>query len=70
MQLRRRSTDDVTQSKDTEGQAMAATVGDYLWSRLGQWGVKRVFGYPGDGIKDDPNRWRVLRNSVRQLFTH
>jgi pyruvate dehydrogenase (quinone) len=26
------------------------TLGDYLWKRLGQWGVKRVFGYPGDGI--------------------
>ena len=29
---------------------MATTVGDYLWGRLREWGVKRVFGYPGDGI--------------------
>ncbi|WP_135467958.1 thiamine pyrophosphate-requiring protein [Crenalkalicoccus roseus] len=29
---------------------MAKTVGDYLWERLHQWGVRRVFGYPGDGI--------------------
>jgi pyruvate dehydrogenase (quinone) len=29
---------------------MAATVGDFLLQRLSQWGVKRVFGYPGDGI--------------------
>lgn len=29
---------------------MAKTGGDFLWKRLGQWGVKRVFGYPGDGI--------------------
>lgn len=29
---------------------MATTVGDYLWGRLEAWGVKRVFGYPGDGI--------------------
>src|SRR5439155_26540937 len=29
---------------------MAATVGDFLLERLGQWGVRRVFGYPGDGI--------------------
>ncbi len=26
------------------------TVGDFLLERLGQWGVKRVYGYPGDGI--------------------
>lgn len=26
------------------------TVGDFLLERLTQWGVKRVYGYPGDGI--------------------
>ena len=29
---------------------MAQTVSDYLVRRLSAWGVKRVFGYPGDGI--------------------
>src|SRR3954469_378678 len=29
---------------------MAQTVGDFLVQRLLQWGTKRVFGYPGDGI--------------------
>jgi pyruvate dehydrogenase (quinone) len=29
---------------------MAKTVGDQLFERLRQWGVRRVFGYPGDGI--------------------
>ncbi len=29
---------------------MAKTVGDFVWQRLHQWGVKRIFGYPGDGI--------------------
>lgn len=29
---------------------MAATVSDFLVDRLRAWGVKRVFGYPGDGI--------------------
>ena len=29
---------------------MARTVGDFFWDRLHQWGVRRVFGYPGDGI--------------------
>jgi pyruvate dehydrogenase (quinone) len=29
---------------------MSKTVGDYLLERLSTWGVKRLFGYPGDGI--------------------
>ncbi len=29
---------------------MSGTVGDFLVKRLSDWGVKRVFGYPGDGI--------------------
>ncbi|SDO36719.1 pyruvate dehydrogenase (quinone) [Nakamurella panacisegetis] len=29
---------------------MAETVADVLLARLRQWGVKQVFGYPGDGI--------------------
>jgi pyruvate dehydrogenase (quinone) len=29
---------------------MTKTVGDYLWQRLYGWGVRCVFGYPGDGI--------------------
>lgn len=29
---------------------MAMTVGDFLVERLHQWGVRRIYGYPGDGI--------------------
>ncbi len=29
---------------------MATTVGDFLVSRLSEWGVTRIYGYPGDGI--------------------
>ena len=29
---------------------MATTVGDVLVKRLDEWGVRRIFGYPGDGI--------------------
>jgi pyruvate dehydrogenase (quinone) len=30
---------------------MGETVGDFLLARLaGEWGVKRIYGYPGDGI--------------------
>ncbi len=28
----------------------AMTVGDYFVERLYQWGVRRIYGYPGDGI--------------------
>ena len=29
---------------------MSNTVSDFLIKRLSEWGVKRIFGYPGDGI--------------------
>ena len=29
---------------------MSQTVGDFVVERLHAWGVRRVFGYPGDGI--------------------
>lgn len=29
---------------------MARTVGTFILERLRQWGVRRIFGYPGDGI--------------------
>jgi len=29
---------------------MAKQVSDFLLERLSQWGVKRIYGYPGDGI--------------------
>ena len=28
---------------------MAPTVGDFLVERISQWGVTRIFGYPGAG---------------------
>src|SRR6478609_7381169 len=31
-------------------QAMSETVGDFVVERLHAWGVRRIFGYPGDGI--------------------
>src|SRR5690348_18313177 len=38
-------------SKRASGaEAMAETVGDFLLKRLSQWGVRTVYGYPGDGI--------------------
>src|ERR1700743_1476401 len=29
---------------------MAKTVGDFVVERLHAWGVRKIFGYPGDGI--------------------
>jgi pyruvate dehydrogenase (quinone) len=29
---------------------MSATVGDFIVERLHAWGVRKIFGYPGDGI--------------------
>src|SRR5918998_4125127 len=29
---------------------MTDTVADFIWQRLQAWGVRRIFGYPGDGI--------------------
>ncbi len=33
-----------------QGFDMADTVADFFWKRLAEWGVKTIFGYPGDGI--------------------
>src|SRR2546423_3292417 len=38
---------------------MSQAVGDCLLERLATWGVKRVYGYPGDGI-----------NGIMGAFTH
>ena len=29
---------------------MAMNVSDFVWHRLNEWGIKRVYGYPGDGV--------------------
>ncbi len=29
---------------------MAEAVADFFWKRLAEWGVTKIFGYPGDGI--------------------
>ncbi len=29
---------------------MSMTVSEFVWHRLAAWGIKRVFGYPGDGV--------------------
>ncbi len=29
---------------------MSMNVSDFIWHRLNEWGLKRVYGYPGDGV--------------------
>jgi pyruvate dehydrogenase (quinone) len=44
---------------------MAQTVGEYLVQRLREWGVQRVFGYPGDGINGIMGAFEALGDEPR-----
>ena len=33
-----------------ESAKLSQTVGDFIVQRMHEWGVRRIFGYPGDGI--------------------
>jgi pyruvate dehydrogenase (quinone) len=39
-----------TEGKGKTGKGAGVTVADYALNRLAEWGIQRVFGYPGDGI--------------------
>ena len=41
---------DMIQRADTPATAAKHNVSDYVLERLGEWGVRRIFGFPGDGI--------------------
>jgi len=43
---------------------MAMNVSEHLVQRLRQWGVRRVFGYPGDGINGVMGALRKARDEV------
>ncbi|MFC4276278.1 thiamine pyrophosphate-requiring protein [Achromobacter aloeverae] len=43
---------------------MAITVGDFLVDRLYAWGVRRIFGYPGDGINGVFGALRRARGKI------
>ncbi len=47
---------------------MSETVGDYLLDRLATWGVKRIFGYPGDGINGLMGAFARSSNGKRPEF--
>ena len=44
---------------------MAELVADYFLKRLREWGVHRIYGYPGDGINALPRRARPRRRRPR-----
>src|SRR5437588_3306479 len=47
---------------------MSQTVGDYLLDRLATWGVKRIYGYPGDGINGLMGAFERSNNGQRPDF--
>jgi pyruvate dehydrogenase (quinone) len=47
---------------------MSQTVGDYLLDRLATWGVKRIYGYPGDGINGVMGAFERSSNGQRPEF--
>ena len=44
---------------------MSQTVGDFFWQRLHEWGVRTVFGYPGDGIKGVPGAMNRANGKIK-----
>src|SRR3954469_20709524 len=39
---------------------VATNVGEFMLRRLGAWGIKRIYGYPGDGILGVVDALRVV----------
>jgi len=46
---------------------MAHTVGDHIVERLKSWGVKTIFGYPGDGINGVLAALDRAKNDIRYI---
>src|SRR5438270_4834301 len=47
---------------------MSQTVGDYLLDRLATWGIRRIYGYPGDGINGVMGAFSRSSNGQRPEF--
>jgi pyruvate dehydrogenase (quinone) len=47
---------------------MSETVGDFLLERLATWGVRRIYGYPGDGINGIMGAFARSSNGKRPDF--
>ncbi len=44
---------------------MSATVSDFLIERLTRWGIRRIFGFPGDGINGIMEALRTRQDRIR-----
>src|SRR5262249_34262902 len=59
---------------------MAELVADYVLKRVSEWGVHRIYGYPGDGInaflgaldraEGDPEFIQVRHDATRRRAVH
>ena len=47
---------------------MSKTVGDFLIERLSEWGVSRIFGFPGRLCEQDKKIILVTSNSKMAYF--
>jgi pyruvate dehydrogenase (quinone) len=47
---------------------MSQTVGDFLLDRLATWGIRRIYGYPGDGINGIMGAFSRSSNGQRPQF--
>jgi pyruvate dehydrogenase (quinone) len=47
---------------------MSQTVGDFLLDRLATWGIRRIYGYPGDGINGIMGAFTRSNNGERPQF--
>jgi len=46
---------------------MTTTVADQLLTRLREWGVEQIFGYPGDGINGFMEALRKRHDEIRYV---
>ncbi len=46
---------------------MSMNVSDFVWQRLGEWGIKRVYGYPGDGVGGLDEALERARDSMQYV---
>jgi pyruvate dehydrogenase (quinone) len=43
---------------------MARTVAEFTIDRLSEWGIKRIYGYPGDGINGLMGALRIADEKI------
>ena len=48
---------------------MGATASDFLVDRLFRWGIRRIYGYPGDGINGILGALNRARDKIRFIQT-